>query len=123
MDTTRRNLAPGGGGSTDVAGMLAACRVDELADGESMRLDVEPPVALFRVGEEFYATADSCTHEEWSLGEEGELHGHQVTCPLHLAQFDVRDGRALCLPATVGLRTHRVRVVDGVVLVALEPGD
>jgi nitrite reductase/ring-hydroxylating ferredoxin subunit len=91
---------------------------DDIPDEGALRVDVDPPVALFRVGEQIYATADSCTHEEWSLGEEGELEGFEVTCSLHLARFDIRTGRPLCLPATRALRTYTVMVEDGEVYIA-----
>jgi nitrite reductase/ring-hydroxylating ferredoxin subunit len=68
-------------------------------------------IALFRntVGD-YYATQDSCTHEQWSLGEDGELADNEVTCPLHLACFDIRTGAALSLPATVALATYPVEI-------------
>jgi len=90
-----------------------ACLVGDLHPGSSMALEWDPPVALYRndVGE-FYATADSCTHEQWSLGEDSDLDGNEVTCPLHLARFDIRTGEALCFPATVALRTMAVEVDD-----------
>jgi nitrite reductase/ring-hydroxylating ferredoxin subunit len=94
-----------------------ACKADDLPDGGALRVDTDPPVALFRVGEQVYATADSCTHEEWSLGEEGEVDGFEVTCSLHLARFDIRTGRPLCLPATRALRTYAVLIEDGDVYV------
>lgn len=94
------------------------CKADELADGEGRRVDLEPPVAVYRVSEEFYVTADSCTHEEWSLGEDGDLDGYEVTCILHLAQFDIRTGRVLCLPATRALQTYPVIVENGDVYIA-----
>jgi nitrite reductase/ring-hydroxylating ferredoxin subunit len=94
-----------------------ACKTDDLADGESLRVEADPPVAVFRAGGRFYATADSCTHEEWSLGEEGETDGFEVTCSLHLARFDIRTGRALCLPATRSLRTYAVVIEGGDVYV------
>jgi nitrite reductase/ring-hydroxylating ferredoxin subunit len=95
-----------------------ACKLDDIADGGALRVNVDPPVALFRVGERIYATDDSCTHEEWSLGEEGELEGFEVTCSLHLARFDIRTGRPLCLPATRALRTYTAVVEDGDVYIA-----
>lgn len=97
---------------------IFACKADDVPDGGTLRVEADPPVALFRAGGQFYATADSCTHEEWSLGEEGELDGFEVTCSLHLARFDVRTGRALCLPATRALATYRVIVEDGDVYIA-----
>ena len=68
-------------------------------------------IALFRnsMGE-FYATQDSCTHELWSLGEDSDLDDNTVTCPLHMACFDIRTGGALCLPATKPLTTYPVEV-------------
>jgi nitrite reductase/ring-hydroxylating ferredoxin subunit len=70
---------------------------------------------------EFFATADSCTHEQWSLGEDSDLDGYEVTCPLHLASFDIRDGRPLCLPATQPLLTYAVDI-DGDAVYIIEPG-
>jgi nitrite reductase/ring-hydroxylating ferredoxin subunit len=96
------------------------CRTGELADGEARRIGLDPPVAVFRVGDDFYATADSCTHEEWSLGEEGETEGFEVTCSLHMARFDIRTGRPLCLPAVVALRSYSVFVEDGNVYLSTE---
>lgn len=90
-----------------------ACKLDDIPDSGALRVDADQGVALFRVGDQVYATADSCTHEEWSLGEEGEVDGFEVTCSLHLASFDIRTGRALCLPATRALRTYQVSVEDG----------
>lgn len=97
-----------------------AFNVDELADGQARQMPAAPHIAIYRVGDDFYATQDSCSHEEWSLGEDGELEGHEVLCSLHLARFDIRDGRALCLPALKPLKTYPVSVTDGQVLVDVE---
>lgn len=95
-----------------------ACRVDDLEDGETLRAETDPPVAIYRIDGMFYATQDSCSHEEWSLGDEGEVDGFEITCSLHMARFDVRDGKNLCLPATQALRSYAVEVVGGEVYVA-----
>lgn len=97
--------------------LLFALTVDELADGEIRQVPAAAHIAVYRVGDDFYATQDSCSHEEWSLGEDGELEGHEVLCSLHMARFDVRDGRALCLPALKPLKTYPVTVVDGRIMV------
>jgi nitrite reductase/ring-hydroxylating ferredoxin subunit len=97
-----------------------AFTTDDLADGHARPMPDAPHIAVYRVGEDFYATQDSCSHEEWSLGEDGELEGHEVLCPLHMARFDVRDGRALCLPASKPLRTYPVTVVDDRVMVDVD---
>lgn len=40
------------------------------------------------------------------------MEGFEVTCVLHMARFDVRDGRALCFPAVEALRSYATEV-DG----------
>jgi nitrite reductase/ring-hydroxylating ferredoxin subunit len=92
---------------------ILVCKVDDLNDGESMRIDLDQDdIAIFRVDGQFYATADLCTHEDWSLGDESELVGHEIECCLHQGRFDVRTGSATGYPATVALKTFSVRVVD-----------
>lgn len=79
-------------------------------------------VAVFRIGDEFYALGDRCSHAEASLAE-GEVFDYEVECPLHGAGFDVRTGRELSLPATRPVPTYRVRVAGERVQVALEEGE
>lgn len=75
-------------------------------------------IALFRNDKgDYFATADTCTHEEWSLGADSDLEGNEVVCPLHMARFDIRSGEALCFPATIALQTFGVVVDDGKVYV------
>ncbi|ALC25988.1 non-heme iron oxygenase ferredoxin subunit [Streptomyces bacillaris] len=95
------------------------CAVDDLEDGESMTVEsgaltgIEEPVAVYRVDGEFFATSDTCTHEKWSLGEEGDLEGHEILCTLHNARFDVRSGEPLCFPAVLRLKSYATSVEDG----------
>ena len=67
-----------------------------------------------------YALDNICTHAYARLSE-GRLRGLRLVCPLHGAAFDVRDGRVLGAPASKPLATHRVRVVDGQVELAVTP--
>ncbi len=98
---------------------LLACKVEDLADGESLTVAGQPAIAVHRVDGEFFATDDMCTHEDWSLGEDGMLDGHQLECCLHQGRFDVRTGEATQFPATDPLRTYEVRVDDGEVWVQM----
>jgi nitrite reductase/ring-hydroxylating ferredoxin subunit len=96
---------------------IFVCDVDDMEDGDTKSVDAGSPVAVYRVDGDFFATSDSCTHEQWSLGEEGELDGHEVLCTLHLARFDVRSGAALCFPAMLALKKFQTEVEDGKVYV------
>jgi 3-phenylpropionate/trans-cinnamate dioxygenase ferredoxin subunit len=75
-------------------------------------------VVLVHVGGTFYAIDDVCTHDGGPLGD-GELEGMAIACPRHGAKFDIRDGRALTMPATKATVTHEVRVSGGDVQIRL----
>jgi nitrite reductase/ring-hydroxylating ferredoxin subunit len=101
--------------------MIRACASAELAPGEAVQVDTVPPIAVFNVDGQFYATEDTCTHELSSLAD-GYVEGDVVECAWHFAKFCVRNGEVRGLPATKPLRTFKVSVVDGVVLVDISGG-
>ena len=97
-----------------------AAQVDEIAAGTCKRVTIEgEKIALYNVDGSFYATSDTCSHDEASLCA-GDLEGHVIECPKHGAHFDVITGQALSLPAVVPIDTFEVRVDDGQILVGLE---
>ena len=50
--------------------MTRLCGRDDLASGEARRFDVDGcPVALVRVGDEFYALGNTCSHADFSLSD------------------------------------------------------
>jgi len=92
---------------------------DELGPGEIKGYEVEGRrVALCNVEGELYAFENVCTHA-FAILSEGGLAGDRVRCPLHGATFDVKTGEAKSLPAVKALPTHKVKVEDGTVYVAL----
>jgi 3-phenylpropionate/trans-cinnamate dioxygenase ferredoxin component len=68
-------------------------------------------VVVCRVAGVLYAVDDNCSHRDAKLSD-GRLRGSLLTCPLHGAQFDVRDGAPQGPPATQPIRTYAVRT-DG----------
>ena len=103
---------------------LHVCSVAELPPGESLRVDTTPAVAVFRVGDTFYAVADLCTHATASIAE-GYLDESDgtVECPIHTARFCLKTGAALCQPATEPLQTFAVDVADGELYLELPEED
>jgi nitrite reductase/ring-hydroxylating ferredoxin subunit len=63
----------------------------------------------FYVEVTFFALNNACTHEEGPLAE-GEVLGHEVTCPWHGAKFDIRTGEVLDPPAYEDVARNNVRV-------------
>lgn len=77
-------------------------------------------VGVFNCGGELLAIEDRCTHDDGPLCL-GSFDSEECTivCPRHGANFDLRSGRALTLPAYLPARTFPVRVVDGEVTVEI----
>lgn len=77
-------------------------------------------VAVYHVGDQWYATDDICTHDYAHLSE-GWLDPDDCTveCPLHGSRFSLQTGAALSLPAFAPVAVHEVRVDGDDLLVAL----
>ena len=95
------------------------CASSDLGASEARAFPIERVViALYNVDGQFFATDDTCSHEEESLSE-GFLEDHLIECPKHGSQFDLRTGAVLSLPAVFPVRTYPTKVVDGDVFVDL----
>lgn len=93
--------------------------LDSLAEDAGTLVEVVGQrIAVFRVGDAVYATADRCSHAEASLAE-GDVFDTEVECPRHGAGFDLATGAPLSLPATKPVATYPVEVVDGEVRVTI----
>jgi len=66
-------------------------------------------IALFNLGGEVFAIADTCTHAEASLSE-GSISGEEIVCPLHYATFHIKTGLCTGPPADDDVRSYTVRV-------------
>jgi nitrite reductase/ring-hydroxylating ferredoxin subunit len=76
-------------------------------------------VLVCHAREGVFAVSNICTHAHTRM-DEGRLRGVRLICPLHGASFDIRDGRVLGAPASVPLPTYPLRIVAGMIEVALE---
>ncbi len=91
----------------------------EVPEGELTAVEAEGVrVCLANVDGEVYAFADKCSHRDFPLSN-GELDTDECTvaCEWHGAQFDIRTGAPLCLPATQPIPVYPCRVEDGAVYV------
>lgn len=98
--------------------LIKACTTDHLKPGQALRLNLTPPVALFRLNDGFYATEDTCSHAQASLAAgDIDLDECTVECPYHASLFDIRSGHVLSLPANRPLKTYPVKIIEGDVFV------
>ena len=94
--------------------------VSDFPDEAGLRVEVAGHrIAMFRVGDQFYALGDRCSHAEASLAE-GEVFDDEVECPRHGAAFGLVDGEARTLPATSPVPVYEVDVADDGVYLTID---
>lgn len=98
---------------------ITVASVGEIADGSMRLVEVDDRlVILSRIGDDYYCIDDICTHDGGTLSD-GPHEGCEIACPRHGAKFDLRNGRALSMPATQDTVSHQVKVEDGSIRIRL----
>ena len=77
-------------------------------------------VVLIHAAGHFYALDDVCTHDGGPLSD-GPLDAKAgtIACPRHGAQFDIKTGAAVTMPATKPTIAHEVKVEGDQIFVRL----
>ena len=89
---------------------MSDLKMDQLQSGVPVKLEKGgKTICVTRIGSEVFAIDDTCTHSEASLSE-GEVTGFKIECWLHGAEFDLRTGEAITLPANISLATYPVKI-------------
>lgn len=96
----------------DIGGRLGV--VARLAEAQG----VPEPIAVYHLGSEIFAVADTCPHAGACLSE-GELEEAIITCPLHGSRFDVKTGQRVRGPADLEIKTYPVEIEDSQVFLRL----
>ena len=95
--------------------------LEELPPGEMKLVRTSAvDVGVYNLDGELRALEDRCSHDDGPLCE-GDWDPEEgvVVCPRHGANFDIRSGDALTLPAFEPVETFPVRIADGTVEVEL----
>lgn len=65
----------------------------DFQEGSLMKVQVKgKSIVLAMVNGQIHAMNSVCSHQGGPL-EEGTLEGYDITCPLHYAVFDIRNGK------------------------------
>ena len=89
--------------------------IDELQPGERRSVFVDDiPALVVRIESAYYVIEDVCSHDGQALTD-GPLQDCSIICPRHSARFDLKTGKALCMPATEPIRVFKVEIRDGAV--------
>lgn len=98
---------------------LTICPADQMDLDSVRRFDIDGHrIALVRLGDDFYAIGDRCSHADYSLSE-GEVDADDKTleCWKHGSTFSLETGEPTCLPATKPVPVYSVEVLDGLITV------
>lgn len=75
-------------------------KLSDFPEGKMKKIFVKNKELLVaNIGGSIFSIDGVCTHEECSLAD-GFLRGEVVTCPCHLAQFNVKTGKKVANPVT-----------------------
>lgn len=99
---------------------LVACGEVEEDFGVKIDRNGAPPVAVFRLGDEFFVIDDTCTHGDASLSDGEVFSNGEVSCPFHGGTFDIRSGAPCKYPCAVPIKTYTVRIIDDFVWADLD---
>jgi nitrite reductase/ring-hydroxylating ferredoxin subunit len=100
--------------------LVKICSTSEVAVNSVKSFEVGSNViAVYNLGGTFYATDNECTHGAASLAD-GILEDDIIECSLHFGAFNVKTGEAVQAPCFTALRTYKIVVQDGQVMVDLE---
>ena len=94
---------------------MTSINFSSLQDRKPIKVTIDgEDICLTRVGDQVFAIGYLCTHSDASLSE-GDVTDFKIECWLHGAEFDLRTGEALTLPANIPAKTYPVTVVNDVV--------
>jgi len=103
----------------DKVEFLEIAPVDDLPNGERLFVDIgDTPVVIFNIAGKLFAIGDVCTHDDGPLGD-GDIEGFNVACPRHGAEFDVRTGKTVSMPAVVDIPAYPVQARDGKIFIGM----
>ena len=68
-------------------------------------------MAVVRIGDDFYALGDRCTHADYSLSD-GDVYEEdlEIECWKHGSTFSLKTGRPTTLPATRPVPVYEIEV-------------
>jgi nitrite reductase/ring-hydroxylating ferredoxin subunit/uncharacterized membrane protein len=118
-DLPKRTIGAVKDAPVDADGFIMVARDRDVDDGGTLRVNVKGTVMVIaRSNGQLHAFQEFCTHRFGPLSE-GCIHDHEIECPWHKSRFDMRSGSVTKGPAKEALKTFPVKVIDGMIAVAI----
>lgn len=93
--------------------LIPLCETSEVSEDAPRQVERDGVTyAVFQRGDEYFVTADQCTHGPGFLSE-GAVIGEEIECPFHGGRFDLHSGAPTAPPCFEPVRVWTVKVEDG----------
>jgi 3-phenylpropionate/trans-cinnamate dioxygenase ferredoxin subunit len=97
----------------------AVVRADAVPTGTALTIELDGRSILVCNSQgHFFAIENKCSHADEPLAC-GRIRNGWIACPAHGARFDLATGGAMNPPAKDPIRTFALRVVDGMIEIAV----
>lgn len=99
---------------------LAIGKLADVPEGGCAVFDAEGvSVLVCHTAGTIFAVENRCSHNGSPLAG-GRIRGYTLSCPVHGAKFDLRDGSTAGALTKVPIRTFPVEVADGTLFIHME---
>ncbi len=103
-----------------MSNFVSVAKVSDFDNQQAQCVEVEgKSIALFKLGKEFFAIDDTCTHEGGPLSD-GNIDGDEIECPWHGGCFNIRSGKVTLDPADEDVSIYAVRLSGDMIEVDVE---
>jgi nitrite reductase/ring-hydroxylating ferredoxin subunit len=93
-------------------------KLSELSEGQVKGVTLDgQDVALYRFGDEVFATTNICSHEYCVISENNIIDGQEVECTCHGSRFNIKTGENTLPPAAGPLITYKTKIEGDEVLI------
>lgn len=65
---------------------------------------------VIKLNGKVYVYEDRCSHQDMPISENYELEGEKIICMWHGAEFDIKTGKNLSMPAPAPLRKIPIQI-------------
>ncbi len=95
-------------------------KVGEIAQGGRKIVEVEGrEIALFNLGNKYYAFENICPHQAGPVGEGEISDGDTIACPLHEWRFNIKTGLSPDFQG-IAVKTFQVRVENENIILVVD---
>jgi 3-phenylpropionate/trans-cinnamate dioxygenase ferredoxin subunit len=97
------------------------CSVHDIEPGQARKFTLgNLDIAVVRIGDDWYAIGDTCTHQKVSLAD-GDVHADtlEIECCKHGSAFSLETGEPRSFPATKPEPVYQIRIDEDDVMLVL----